>query len=229
MPETNQIRLFFGYTANLQNISHSLSLVRMDAIELPVRLSRNAFRALAKAKGWKFTMLAARWGVTPEWISEVSRNPQRDVRYDDALYGLPDLHHLKRDLQQRAREVEAAVAGRQERQQARARVAVPGYRYRGYLVSGAVVTVAIEFGSIADEGQRGIVFMVEQQVKQEIYGVVFERGGYDWFSPDAVDRYLVATGLIASGAAAYRYRSAALLQADFENGVFNFWPELAQP
>ena len=58
-------------------------------------------------------MLAKRWGVTPEWVSEVSRDPQRDLRYDDALYGVPDLHHLQRDLRQRARQVATAQAVRQ--------------------------------------------------------------------------------------------------------------------
>ena len=199
----------------------------MDRIEGVTRLTREEFRALAKTKGWKFTMLAARWGVTPEWISTVSRDPQRDPRYDDALYGLPDLHHLKRDLRQRAGEVAAAVAKRQRLQSARPPALVPGYRYRGYLVPGAVVTVAVEFGSVAAEGQRGIVFHVIECDRQESYGVVFETGEHDWFSPDAVDRHLVATGLIAAGAAAYRYRTAAALRADVKAGVFDFWPERA--
>ncbi len=213
------------YNLILKNINSSLSFIAMDAIVTPVRLTREQFRSLARAKGWKFTMLAQRWGVTPEWISEVSRDPQRDLRYDDALHGLPDLHHLQRALRQREREVDAAVAGRQAQQQARPRATAPGYRYRGYLVPGAVVTVAAAFGSMAEEGARAIVLQVEQRERHERYGVLFETGAYDWFAPDAVDRYLVATGLIAAAAAQYRYRGAALLQADFTAGRFDFWPE----
>ena len=190
------------------------------------RLTREEFRALAKAKGWKFTMLAARWGVTPEWVSNVSRDPQRDLRYDDALYGLPNLHHLKRDLRQRAREVGMAVQEQQARLATRSVSPMPGYRYRGYLVPGAVVTVATAFGSVAEEGQRGIVFQVNQRDDEEVYGVVFENGEHDWFAPAAVDCYLVATGLFAAGAVAYRYSSAAALAIDTRNGAFDFWPEL---
>ena len=201
----------------------------MNKIDVPARLTRDEFRALAKAKGWKFTMIAARWGVTPEWISNVSRDPQRDLRYDDALYGLPDLHQLKRDLRQRSSAVDAALNGRQTRRAVRPPAMAPGYRYHSYLVTGAVVTVATDFGSIADECERGIVFQVSVCDRQETYGVVFERGGYDWFSPEAVDRYLVATGFIAATAAAYHFQSAATLEADVKSGVFEFWPGQSLP
>lgn len=170
-------------------------------------------------------MLAVRWGVTAEWISEVSRDPQRDMRYDDALHGLPDLHHFKRALRQREREVDAAVTSCRASHAARSRTAGQGYRYRGYLVLGAVVTVAVAFGSIAEEGTHAIVLQVEQRGQEEIYGVLFESGDYDWFAPEAVDRHLVATGLIDVAAADYRYRSAAALRNDAIEGRFNFWPE----
>ena len=198
----------------------------MSVATSSIRLTREEFRALAKAKGWKFTMLAARWGVTPEWVSNISRDLQRDLRYDDALYGLPNLHHLKRDLRQRDRELSVALQEQQARRATRSVLSVPGHRYRGYLVPGAVVTVATAFGSIAEEGQRGIVLQVDQSDGQEIYDVVFENGEHDWFAPDAVDRYLVATGLIAAGVVTYRYRSAVALAIDVRSGAFDFWPEL---
>ena len=198
----------------------------MDVATISIRLTREEFRALAKAKGWKFTMLAARWGVTPEWVSNISRDPQRDLRYDDALYGLPNLHHLKRDLRHRSRELSVAVQEQQARRATRSILPAPGHRYRGYLMPGTVVTVATAFGSIAEEGQRGIVFQVDQRDGQEFYDVVFENGEHDWFAPDAVDRYLVATGLIATGAVTYHYRSAAALAIDVHSGAFDFWPEV---
>ena len=47
------------------------------------------YTTAAKAKGWKLTELAERWGVTKRHMSNVAAKPkQRDW---DALEGVPDL------------------------------------------------------------------------------------------------------------------------------------------
>ena len=76
---------------------------------LTTQLTREEFRAIARAKGWQYKMLAERWGVTPEWISHVSRDPTRDLRFDDALFGLPNLRQLPRDMRQRTRQIGEAL------------------------------------------------------------------------------------------------------------------------
>lgn len=190
------------------------------------RLSPEQFKALAKYKGWKFKMLAERWGVTPEWISQISRDPQRDLRYDDALLGLPNLNRLTRDIKARTRQIEAALArlGQSRGKPVPARPA-PGYRYRGYLMTGIIVTASAEVGSMAEEGMRGIVFQVLDDGAHETYGVIFETGMWDWFPPDYVDLYLSSTGLVCAAAEAYVFTDERSLQADFSAGRFEFWPD----
>jgi hypothetical protein len=192
----------------------------------PPRLTPEQFKALAKYKGWKFTMLAERWGVTPEWISNVCHDLQRDLRYDDALIGLPNLKRLARDQKARARQIEAAMlkGGAADKQGKAVRPLPPGYRYRGYFVPGAIVTASADVGSMAEEGMRGIVFQVIDDGKGERYGVIFESGMWDWFSPDYVDRYLATTGIHSAAITHYVYRDETTLQEDFDNGVFAFWP-----
>jgi hypothetical protein len=189
------------------------------------RLSPEQFKALAKYKGWKFKMLAERWGVTPEWISNISRDPQRDLRYDDALIGLPNLNRLARDLKARNRQLDAAMSKTgQGTAKPRATPLVPGYRYRGYLHLGAIVTASADVGSMAEEGMRGVVFQVIDDGKGETYGVIFESGLWDWFKPDHVDAYLATSGLTASDCEQYIYQDELKLQDDFAAGLFEFWP-----
>ncbi|WP_206047335.1 hypothetical protein [Noviherbaspirillum denitrificans] len=189
------------------------------------RLTPEQFKALARYKGWKFTMLAARWGVTPEWISEISRNPERDLRYDDALIGLPNLNRLGRDLKARGRQIDAALAklGAKPDRPVPARPA-PGYRYAGYLYPGAILTASADVGSMAEEGMRGVVFQVIDDGAGQTYGVIFESGMWDWFKPEHVDQYLATAGLTSAGAEHYAYRDETQLQDDFDAGVFDFWP-----
>ncbi|HEY8608120.1 MAG TPA: hypothetical protein VIM12_13480 [Noviherbaspirillum sp.] len=193
------------------------------------RLTPTQFKALAKYKGWKFKMLAERWGVTPEWVSQVSRDPMRDLRYDDALLGLPNLHRLARDMKARERQLDAAVARTApSRDREARRRPTPGYRYRGYLTTGVVVTASTEVGSMAEEGMRGVVFQILDDRKQETYGVIFETGMWDWFPPDYVDLYLTSTGLVCRRTERYRYVDERTLQEDFHAGRFTFWPEAEQ-
>lgn len=189
------------------------------------RLTAEQFKALAKYKGWKFKMLAERWGVTPEWVSQVSRDPKRDLRYDDALIGLPNLNRLAQDLKARGRQLEAAIAKLESASAKRSKsLPTPGYRYRGYLYPGAIVTACVDVGSMAEEGMRGIVFQVIDERKEETYGVIFENGLWDWFSPVHVDHYLATVGLTSPSVDGYVYQDEVKLQNDFNAGVFGFWP-----
>lgn len=189
------------------------------------RLTPEQFKALAKYKGWKFRMLAERWGVTPEWVSQISRDPERDLRYDDALIGLPNLNRLARDMKARDRQLEAAMRklGVKSERAAQRQLA-PGYRYSGYLHLGAILTASADVGSMAEEGMRGVVFQVIDDGAGETYGVIFESGMWDWFKPEHVDVYLATSGLTSPGADQYSYQDESRLQDDFETGMFEFWP-----
>jgi len=174
-------------------------------------------------------MLAERWGVSPEWVSIISRDPNRDIRFDDALFGLPNLLHLARDLRRREIQVEEATAKHQRAQTSKLQKSpAAGYRYRCYLTIGAIVATTTQFGTVAEEGERGIVFCTRDDGMEEIYGVLFEQGGVSWFGPTLIDTYLATTGLIASDNASYCYVDDQTLQAHFTAGCFNFWPAVTQ-
>ena len=95
-------------------------------------------------------------------MSILARNPERPVAYDDALHGLPNRHHHKPDMARRAKTVSdaigAATALRSVKAARRAEKIGPGYRYRGYLQVGIIVTAVNDVGSMAQEAMRGIVF-----------------------------------------------------------------------
>lgn len=194
-----------------------------------VRLTPEQFKALAKYKGWKYTMLAERWDITPVWVSNMARDPNRPARYDDMLLGLPNLKKLSRDLASRQRQVDAAMAKMRPRMTPppQPKKIQPGFRYQGYMTLGAIVTAVADVGSMAEEGMRGVVFEVLNRGQEEIYGVIFENGMWDWFSPDYVDQYLATSGLTAPGADHYRYKDEVQLQDDFSCGAFDFWPVAA--
>lgn len=47
------------------------------------------FTKSIRDKGWTMKAVAARWGISPRWLSQIAANPsQRDL---DAAAGLPDL------------------------------------------------------------------------------------------------------------------------------------------
>lgn len=199
-----------------------------------VRLTRAEFKALARDKGWRFTTLAQRWGVTPAWISMVCRDEQRDLRYDDALLGLPDLRDALRDQTRRRRRIEQAMAHEGARQTqaepgAAGKRRPAGYRYRGYMTLGSIVTVSSAFGSLADEGERGIVFQITVRGKEECYRVLFEDGIHDWFTPQMVDDYLVTSGLLSpiAGDTGQDAERLASMQQAWQAGQLVFRPEPA--
>lgn len=54
-------------------------------------LSAEAFRAIAKEKGWTMVGVGIRWGLTKTRMSQIVNDPQRRIYYDDAVRGLPNI------------------------------------------------------------------------------------------------------------------------------------------
>jgi hypothetical protein len=54
------------------------------------RLNAQEIKAILKSKGWTNVDLAARWGHSETWISQLINDPhKRPPAYDDAILGLP--------------------------------------------------------------------------------------------------------------------------------------------
>lgn len=175
-------------------------------------------------------MMAERWGKSADRVRKIAADIERPLNWDDALRGLPNLNHVNRDLARVRRELEAAVARREEKravvEAAVEKKLAPGYRYQGYFTVGAIVCASTYIGEMAEEGTRGVVFEVADDGIQETYGVIFENGLWDWFRPDWVDSMLVTTGLTDEASVGYRFSGEAALQAAFDRNLFTFWPPM---
>ncbi|WP_323025758.1 hypothetical protein [Castellaniella sp.] len=53
------------------------------------RLSPEEFKAEVAQRGWTYAALGKRWGITPNWVSKISRDTNRPMHWDDAVRGLP--------------------------------------------------------------------------------------------------------------------------------------------
>jgi len=196
------------------------------ALPCPVPLTPQQFKALAKLKGWTYRAMAARWGMQPESLSGIARNSNRPIRYDDMLYGLPNLNYLAKEQKIRVTQVEKACAlfDKKKSSMVAKQPCSKGFRYHDYLFIGSILSVTSDVGSVAEEGMRGVVFDVQRDGEQEIYGVLFDNGLYDWFPPDYVDIYLAGIGLEDVKNKGYRFIDQETLERDYQRQQFNFWP-----
>jgi hypothetical protein len=183
--------------------------------------SPQAFRDAVYAKGWTLKALAERWGYTLPWLCKViDKGAARPQQTNDALRGLP--------RRGRPLKVPARWRGQESDQQDLPRPRVPGLRYAGYMVLGAVVAATKAVGSMCEEGGRGVVVEIIGRParalaeRQQDYRVIFESGDVEVFTPDLVDEYLVTTGLEREAVAGYRYVDEATLARDHARGLFEF-------
>ncbi|MCA8228162.1 hypothetical protein [Burkholderia vietnamiensis] len=205
------------------------------------------FRALIRWKGWSHKELASYWQVSAVHVSRIVNDTNRAPHWNDAVMGLPRRSRMISDLASRyARATRlAADAGLPDgcpADDGRRRVGRPpaprapaiddvldvqgagsGYRHRGYVVVGSILTLDHDLGDSLLEGTRGIVFEVTDTGVGERYGVIFENGEYEWFLPTHLDSGLTGTGLDAEGLGQYVFSGTAQLTDDFNRGRFQFW------
>ncbi|MDM8356518.1 hypothetical protein [Pandoraea communis] len=212
------------------------------------RLSPDELRAVLSAKGWTHAALAAHWEVSAVYLSRIVNDAARAPHWEDAFAGLPDASGLEAAAIDRRRQaiecldgyrgrkrgpkpkpsgVASQSAREAERVEALAEVDQPtlsnGYRYRNYLVEGAVVTAMHDIGEAVAEGERGIVFGIEPVPLGERYGVVFESGYIEWYLPHDIDKLLAETGLVREGVASAHLMSEREVRTHFDAGFFVFW------
>ncbi len=184
------------------------------------RLSPEQFKAIVYGKGWRYKTLAEHWGITSVWMSNIARDPDRAKHYDDAVMGLPAFNYLARSAHTRIKIADAYLFEHNARQKTTSKV----FRYHAHLSVGTIVSVMEDVGSLATIGMRGCVFQARSIKGGEEYGIIFENGSYDWFTPDYIDRCVVLTGLEDAKAASYVYKTDEVLQYDYAHRAFNFHP-----
>lgn len=192
------------------------------------------FRALIRWKGWSHKDLADYWQVSAVHVSRIVNDPARALHWNDAVMGLPRRDRLLSDLATRQARAASLVRptdiprpgvrrGRPPKKQGVEPELGIGYRHRGYVVVGTILTLDRDLGDSLREGDRGIVFAVEDTGVGERYGVIFENGEFDWFLPLHLDSGLASTGLDAEGLSDFRFESDLQLEAEFNRGRFRFW------
>jgi hypothetical protein len=196
------------------------------------------FKVLVYAKGWTLRLLAEHWRLSAEYVRRLASDVARSPGWDDAARGLPPIGPARKPRRSWT-DGEPGTAntladlgqpdfGAKTTGTARTTVRSaptpkgPGFRYHGYMVTGAVVAVSKYLGEMAEEGTLGVVLEVIRERAQERYRVIFESGGIEMFSPDLVDEYLVTTGLERTGLVGYAWRGEESARQDFEAGLFVF-------
>ena len=74
--------------------------------------------------------------------------------------------------------------------------------------------------AICDEGEVGVCYELYTLGDRPGYGFIFERGGYDGFSPRDVETFLELTGVVLPSIASYEFENVGRLKRDFRQGRF---------
>jgi hypothetical protein len=68
--------------------------------------------------------------------------------------------------------------------------------------------------------EPGVCYEVYELEDRAGYSFIFEKGGYDGFSPEDVETYLHVTGEQSAALAGYQFKNEGRLSADHAAGVF---------
>lgn len=74
--------------------------------------------------------------------------------------------------------------------------------------------------AICSVGERGVCYEQYRLGNRPGWSFIFERGGYDGFSPDEVELMLEVTGEVCPAVADYQFTNVGRLTADFRRGRF---------
>lgn len=81
---------------------------------------------------------------------------------------------------------------------------------------------------ICRAGERGVCYHEYELKGKPGYSFIFEKGGYDDFSPREVEMFLEVSGNVCESVAEYQFRNVIQLSKDFAAGRFKeaFRPEI---
>jgi len=92
----------------------------LSQLNVSGRLGPDAFRGLARAKGYTLAELARTWGLSPARLTQIAADLARPAHYDLALWGTPARRQAAAVAAKRAEHV-AALRGVPSRRQSRRR------------------------------------------------------------------------------------------------------------
>jgi hypothetical protein len=82
------------------------------------------------------------------------------------------------------------------------------------------LVIARRASGVCAAGERGVCYEVYQLDGRPGYGILFQHGGYDGFSPDDVALFLDITGRVCPAVADYRFTNVTRLHRDYREGRF---------
>ena len=83
------------------------------------------------------------------------------------------------------------------------------------------LAVATKNTAICRAGELGVCYELYTIGNRPGYSFIFERGGYDGFSPEDVELFLEVTGVVFKSIETYRFTDVGQLLKDFLAGRFN--------
>ena len=83
------------------------------------------------------------------------------------------------------------------------------------------LAVATKNTAICRAEELGVCYELYQLGNRPGYSFIFERGGYDGFSPEDVEMFLEVTGVVFHSIESYRFTDVGQLLKDFLAGRFN--------
>lgn len=75
--------------------------------------------------------------------------------------------------------------------------------------------------AINNQGEIGVVYDKYEIAGRQGWGIIFESGGYDGFSPEDVELFVDALPIIDTNAGDYRFANVCNLSTDYDAGYFN--------
>jgi hypothetical protein len=83
------------------------------------------------------------------------------------------------------------------------------------------LAVAKRDSAICTVGELGVCYEVYTLENRAGYSFIFEKGGYDGFSPDDVALFLEVTDVVFQSIANYGFENVTQLERDYGNGRFS--------
>ena len=80
--------------------------------------------------------------------------------------------------------------------------------------------IARRASGVCAAGERGVCCELYQLGGRPGYGILFQGGRYDGFSPADVETFLDVTGRVCPEVSGYRFTNVTQLARDFEQGRF---------
>jgi hypothetical protein len=90
----------------------------------------------------------------------------------------------------------------------------------GQTIRVGTLAAAKRDSGVCRAGERGVCYETYTLGGRPGYSFLFERGGYDGFSPEDVDAFLDVTDHVCPEVASYQFTNVVRLNRDFEAGRF---------